>query len=154
MGRTRVFQPTVHVIVVILFAPQHAGQRLAHNPGSVGIEAWRHESRIELVGLVPPGCSIRSNRPPTDRRAAVRLPLVGSSVRRTSLSLSRTLRTVPRARSNGNARPISCPSLRAHGVLTTVNDVVVDAVLDVRSAIGLAENPLGVRLVFGEQQSA
>ncbi len=42
--------------------------------------------------------------------------------------------------------------LRVHGLLPTVDDVVVDAVLDVRAAVGHAEDALGVGLVLREQQ--
>ena len=42
--------------------------------------------------------------------------------------------------------------LRIHRVLLAVDDVVVDAVLDVGTAVGHAEDPLRVGFVLGEQQ--
>ena len=49
----------------------------------------------------------------------------------------------------GGLRPFL---LGIHGLLATVDDVVVDAILDVWAAIGDAENALGVRFVFGKEQ--
>ena len=42
--------------------------------------------------------------------------------------------------------------LRVHRVLLAVDDVVVDAVLDVGTAVGNAEDALRVGFVLGEQQ--
>ncbi len=44
------------------------------------------------------------------------------------------------------------PLLGIHDVLAAVDDVVVDAILHVRTAIGDPEDALGVRFVFGEEQ--
>ncbi len=41
---------------------------------------------------------------------------------------------------------------RVHGVLTAVNDVFVDAILDVRAGASSLENPLVIRLVLREKQ--
>src|SRR6185436_20659956 len=42
--------------------------------------------------------------------------------------------------------------LRIDGVLLAEDDAVVDAVFDVRGAVGDAEDPLGVRFVLRKQQ--
>ena len=42
--------------------------------------------------------------------------------------------------------------LGIHGVLLTLDDVVVDAILDVRSPVGDAENSLGVGFVLREKE--
>jgi hypothetical protein len=41
---------------------------------------------------------------------------------------------------------------RVDGILLTMNNVVVDAVLDVRGLVGDSIEPPAVRVVFGEQQ--
>jgi hypothetical protein len=48
-------QPAVDVVLVVLLAPQQAGQRLAHHHRAVGIERRRHHRRVEPVGLLPAG---------------------------------------------------------------------------------------------------
>ena len=47
-------QPPMHVVLVVLLAPQHPGQRLAHHHRPVGSQRRRDHRRVELVGLVAP----------------------------------------------------------------------------------------------------
>jgi hypothetical protein len=48
-------QPLVHVVVVVLLAPQHAGEGLAGDPGRVLAERLRDHGRVEGVRLRLPG---------------------------------------------------------------------------------------------------
>ena len=43
----------MHVVLVVLLAPQQPGQRLAHHPRLVGVERRRDDRRVERVGLLP-----------------------------------------------------------------------------------------------------
>ena len=45
-------QPQIDVEVVELLAPEHPGQRLAHDGGGVGADPRRREGGVELVGLL------------------------------------------------------------------------------------------------------
>ena len=47
------FEPLVQVVVVILLAPEHAGQGLAHHPGCVFRRARRCDGGVKLIRLVP-----------------------------------------------------------------------------------------------------
>ena len=50
---TALGEPLVDIIVVELLGPQHAGQRLAHHVGCIGIERRRDDRGIELVRFLP-----------------------------------------------------------------------------------------------------
>jgi hypothetical protein len=48
-------QPTVHVVLVVLLAPEHAGQRLPHHHRLVSVQRRRNDRRVELIGLAAAG---------------------------------------------------------------------------------------------------
>ena len=58
------FEPFVHVVVVELLAPQHAGQRLPHDVGLVGVQRRGNHRRVELVGFALRVCKVSSKRSP------------------------------------------------------------------------------------------
>ena len=47
-------QPQADVVIEILFRPEHAGQRLPHDKGPVGVlqYGWRSDALVEFVGLL------------------------------------------------------------------------------------------------------
>ena len=45
------FEPFVHVETEVLLAPQHPGQRLAHDAGPIFADTFRSDGVIELVRL-------------------------------------------------------------------------------------------------------
>ena len=71
-------QPAVGVELVVLLGPQHAGHRLAHDVGAVGVGAGRNARLVEGVGLA---LARRENRIElgAKRRCRRREPLVGQT---------------------------------------------------------------------------
>ena len=72
-------QPPVHVVLVVLLAPQQPGQRLAHHHRLVAGQRSRDHRRVELVGLVAPrfehAIEVRAERRfPCPASAAARRP--------------------------------------------------------------------------------
>ncbi len=131
-------QPAVHVVLVVLLAPQQAGERLAHDERLVGREHRRDDGRVELVGL----------------RAA-------RGEHRVEVDLAARLARQPHADLRAGAgrdlehvvgRALRAGAGRVHGVGRAVDHVVVDRVLGVHGGVGRTEQPLVVGLVLAEQE--
>src|SRR3989441_5897591 len=135
--------------MVELLAPEHAGHGLAHDVGLIGVERVRCDGRVELVGFLLAsqddfleslsewtGAVGRSQRGRGNLREAEPndLALAGADAQ-----------VIVR----GGFRPLL---VRVHGVTLAVDEVVVDAVLDVRAAAGSSEDALRVGLVLREQE--
>ena len=125
-------QPLVHVVVVELLAPQHARQGLAHDVGRVGVERARNDGRVELVGLVAAGLQHLVEMA-AERAVPVPLPSPRSAGRDVVKPQPNHLAFAGvdgQAIMGRGLRPVL---LRVHGLRLAVDDVVVDAVLDVRA---------------------
>src|SRR5262249_3876893 len=57
--RTAFLQPPIYIVVVELFAPQHAGQGLPRDIGLVRREYRRNDSGVERVGFLSAGLQRR-----------------------------------------------------------------------------------------------
>ena len=144
-------QPLVHVVVVELLAPHHSRQGLTHDVGRVGVEGLGNDRCVELVGLLAAGfedlfkmAAEGTGRIAIAPRGGRRRDAAEPEPNHLAFA-GRHAQVIMR----GDLRPLL---LGIHGLLAAVDDVVVDAVLDVWAAIGDAENALGVRFVFGEEQ--
>ena len=133
-------QPPVHVVLVVLLAPQQAGQRLAHHSRMVGVEGRRDDRRVERVGLL----AARGERPleaaPEGTGRGARAGGQPDADRR--------------ARPGRELEDVVGRGLRASGGVErrARHHVVVDRVLRVHRRVGDAEQPLVVGLVLAEQQ--
>ena len=135
-------QPAVHVVLVVLLAPQQPGQRLAHHHRRVGRKRRGDDRRVELVGLVAAGLQ--------------HLIEVGTQ---------RVTRCRARGQAHTDRGALARPQLqhvvgghlgaragRIDRVGVAPDDEVVDRVLDVRRGVRGAEEALVVGLVLAEQQ--
>ena len=104
---------------------------------------------VELVGLLLPGFEHVVEASPNGLALAVAL---GQRRRATSQAQPDHLAFAGLHRQPVVGRGLGARLLRVHRVRLAVDDEVVDPVLDVRAAVGHAEDPLRVRLVLGEQQ--
>ena len=134
-------EPFVGIVKEVLLAPQHPGQRLPHHTRLIFADAGRGYRLIERVGLVPallddlielaaegiPGGSVAQPQPDDGGFAGAHVELI---VR-------------------GGLGP---RLVRVDGLLPARHDIIVDPILDIRRRVGCAEQPLVVRVVFGEQQ--
>ena len=138
-------EPVVAIEEEELFAPQHAGDGLAHDVGRILTHGWRGDRLVELVGFTTPGGEDVVERLSEGlgllvrRRAreahANHLGLTGADG---DLVVCRDLRALPAG---------------VHGILAAVDDAVVDAVLHVRALVLLPrKESLVVGFVLGEQQ--
>jgi hypothetical protein len=131
------------VVLVVLLAPEHPGECLAHHQRLVGVQPLRDDGCVERVGLLAAGAQDAVERP-------AELPACPPAVRRqphanrTALA-GRKLEHMVRRR----LRP---DVLRVDRRLVALDDEVVDPVLDVRRRVGRPEQALVVRLVLAEQQ--
>jgi hypothetical protein len=136
-------QPHVDVEKEVLFAPQHPCQRLPHHIGRILVDTGRRDRPIERVSLtlarlddlIEPsterllgtGCYIAQPQPDDGGCPGADAQLV---VR-------------------GGFGP---GIVRVDRILPVSDDTVVDPIFDIGCWIGGAEEPLIVRVVFGEQQ--
>ena len=136
-------EPFVHIEEEKLFAPEHPGQRLAHDKGLIFADTRWGYGFVELIGLALAGLHDFSKA----------LEGVAHGRRRWSLSRRRMVAVFPAA----YIQLIVCRRLRSRflgvdGVVISVDHVVVDSIFDVRRGVGRAKDPLVVGLVFREQQ--
>ena len=137
--------------MVELLAPQHSRQGLSHDIGRVGIEGLGNDRCVELVSLVAAGLKNLLKMSAEGTGPIAITP--GGGRRRDAAEpepyhlafAGRHVQVIIRR----DLRPFL---LGIDGILATVDDVVVDAILDVWAAIGDAKNALGVRFVFGKEQ--
>ena len=141
LGRIAV-EPAGDVVVIELLAPDHAGERLAHDRGLVVGRARRAERGVVLVGLA--------------RAVGERAIEARAEVERGALILPREPQ--PQldggARRDGEAIParhLRAPALGVHR-RRAADDVIVDAVLRVRRLRRRPEQARGVRLVLAEEE--
>jgi hypothetical protein len=73
-------QPLVHIVVIELLGPQHAGQCLAADVGCVGAEGTGYHRGVELVGLAQAGGEDVVERTAEPARAKTRPVLPGAVV--------------------------------------------------------------------------
>ena len=136
-------QPFPDIEEIVLLAPQHPGQGLAHHVGGVGADAGRRQAAVERVGF-----------------ALARRQGIGEAVERTA---GRVRRRIGQSQADDRGLPgahrhlvvrgcLGSDLLRIDRVLSSRRDEVVDAVLDVGGRVGRAEDASVVRLVLGEEQ--
>ena len=137
------------VEVVVLLAPEHAGERLAHDAAPRRRRRRRRgDRRVELVGLAQ--ARLRTIVVEVAPNGSAPLRRRAGRVRR-----SRTIAGLPGADRQlvvrGGLGARAAPGLTAS--LLPVDDVVVDAVLDVRRLrSGVPKSRCVVGLVLGEEQ--
>ena len=141
LGRIAV-EPAGDVVVIELLAPDHAGERLAHDRGLVVGRASRAERGVVLVGLA--------------RAVGERAIEARAEVGRGALILPRE----PQPQLDGGtrrdgqaipARHLRAPALGVHR-RRAADDVIVDAVLRVRRLRRRPEQARGVRFVLAEEE--
>src|SRR5215469_15330998 len=126
-------EPFLDVETEVLFAPQHSSERLAHDLGFITVDACGSDGSIKLVCLTPAGahgfckalegvahcCRSQVTEPQPNRcfLTCVDLQLVMAG------NLGACMR-------------------RVHGILLSMNDVLVDSVFHIWTCIGSAEDPL------------
>ena len=132
-------QPAVEIEEVVLLAPQHRGQCLAHHGCLVRSRLRRRDRGVELVGLGDP----------RREQAVDVVDVLGTGGAQPELddtgALGGDLQLVEGCRLRPGAP-------RMDGIDPAAHDVLVKGVLDVRRGVGRPPQPLGVRLVLGEQQ--
>ena len=133
-------EPSIQVEVVVLLAPQHAGQRLAMHPALIVGERLRRDPLVEFVGVGDPAL---------ERLLEAAKGLIDPRGRQTEAD--------GLASAGGHVEGVVGGRLGAHlgGVdrLAAARDGVgVERVLDVRGRVGLAPETGGVALVLGEEQ--
>ena len=133
-------EPSIHIEVVVLLAPQHARQRLAVHPALVLAQRLRRDPLVELVGVGDPAleCLLEAAEgvvgPGGGQTEADGLAAAGGHVEHiVGRGLGPDLGGVDR-------------------VAAARDDVFVERVLDVRGRIGLAPETGRVALVLGEEQ--
>src|SRR5262249_29648592 len=135
-------QPRRHVVVVELFAPQQAGERLAADVAALGVERGGNHGRVELVclgdALVEDGVEVG-----TEEASGIG-PIAQAE-------LHRGLRPAgaPEAVKSGC---LGADPLWIHGVAPAVNQELVKRVLDERSIDVGARKTLEVGLVLREDE--
>ncbi len=138
-------EPGGHVVVEVLLAPEHAGERLPHHPCPVriGPHRRRRDAPVEDVRLLPPLL-----------QHPVVVPEGGRHLRRRRTS-------EPQPDGAGLAGPdgerdvrrhLGPAPGRVHRGHPAVHHGLVDSVLHVGRGIGLSPESLGVALVLGEEQ--
>jgi len=135
-------EPAGDVVVIELLAPDHAGERLAHDRGLVVGRACRAERGVVRVGLARAvGERAIESRVEVGRGALILprepQPQLGGGARRDG-------EAVP-------ARHLRAAALGVHGP-RAADDVIVDAVLRVRRLRRGPEEAHGVRLVLAEEE--
>ena len=136
-------EPFIHVETEVLLAPQHPGQRLAHDAGAIFADTFRRDGAIKLVSLAL--ATLHHFAEAVEGIAHVgRRPVTEAQTDRGSLPCSHIDLIV-----GGRF----CPGvLRVDSILLAVDYVVVDPVFDVGSPVGRAEYPLVVGLILGKEQ--
>ena len=145
------FEPAVHVVIEELLGPQHPGQGLAHDVGRVGIQRARDDAGVEFIRLLPARLH-HFVKMLAERAAAFPVGLVQGARRHGGQSQPNDLALSGRDGQAIVRRGLRPGLLRIHGVGLSVDDEVVDAVLDERRPVLAAEQPLRVGFVFREQQ--
>ncbi len=135
--------------MVELLAPQHSRQCLSHHVGRIGVEGLGNGRRVELVGFVAAGFDdlfkmSTEETGPLAITPGVRRDAAESEPYHLAFP-GRHVQVIVRR----DLRPLI---IGIDGLRATVDDVIVDAILDVGAAIGDSKNALGVRFVFGKEQ--
>ena len=134
-------QPHVDVEKVVLLRPEEPAERLAHDVGGVCARRWGREGLIELVSLVPTVVHGFVE----GRERARRLRRVGQAKPDLNRSAGSDLESIVGGRLGTLGRRVYCSAIPVH-------DKRVEGVFDVGTRVRLAEQPLGVGVVLGEQQ--
>ena len=141
---TVLVEPAPDIVVEELLAPEHARQRLAHDTRSIGREARRRDRGIKGVGLPPTRLDDRvevAEGPPRERDEVVARQPQPDPDTLTRVHGDAVMRGDLGAGLGGIDR-----------IGPAVHEIVVDRILHPGTAVGCAEDPLGVGLVFGEEQ--
>ena len=141
-------QPSIDVVVVELFRPQHTGERLPHDVLLVGVHRSRDDRGVELVGfrlaIVHDGVESAAESPVARLRARSgwgRQPK------------PQHLRLAGGHRHRIQRRRLGAGAFGIHRLLAAVHDVRVERILHVRSAISSLVEALVVGFVFREEQA-
>jgi hypothetical protein len=133
-------QPSIQIEVVVLLAPQHAGQRLAMHPALIVGQRRRRDPLVEFVGVSDPAL---------ERLLETAKGLIDPGGRQTEAD--------GLASARGHVEGVVGGRLGAHPrgvdrVAAARDGVGVERVLDVGGRIGLAPETGRVALVLGEEQ--
>lgn len=134
-------EPSIKVVIIVLFCPKHAGECLAHDVSSIAVQVARNYGCIVAVCLLTPQTQ-QIVELLAERRLRMR---VGDSHAHRALASRRYQQVV--VRGHFGARAFGVDRLG-----TTVDDGIADAVLDVRGSVRLTEKALRVGLILGEEQ--
>ena len=137
-------QPAVGVEQVVLLRPEHPGQGLAHDPRLVLAHPRRGDGGVERVGLLEALAHHGGERRAEEGRVGFRGRRGQAQAHHLGGAGGDGQRVV-----RGRLRAFA---LRVDGIGTAVQEVLVDAVLDVGRGRGDAEDPPGVGLVLREQE--
>ena len=137
------FEPAVHVVVKILFAPEQSAERLAHDVLPVRRDGVGYDGSVEIVRFA------LARGEDTVEFTVERLTAGGYRVAEPQTQGCRLARCHRRVIVGGRFRS---RFRRVHGVLCAMNDIVVDPVLDSGRAVLGAEKLLRVGFVFGEEK--
>src|SRR5439155_20213067 len=117
--------------------------------GLVGVERRRRDRRVELVGFLQARRNDVLEPFPKWAGAVGRRERRGSNLGKPEPNDLALAGADAQVIVRGGFRPLL---VRVHGVTLAVDEVVVDAVLDVRAAAGSSEDALRVGLVLREQE--
>ena len=126
-----------------MFAPQHARECLAQYVSLVRTHRRRRDGAVELVRLAT--ALLEQSVEVTERRPH----LFGIHVRQPKAHNGRLPRLHPQFVVSGHFR---AGLFGVYGAAVSMNNVIVDAVLDVLAGIGCSEDAFVVGLVFREQE--
>ena len=142
-------QPPMHVVLVVLLAPQQPRQRLAHHHRPVLPQRRGDHRRVELIGLLAPRfehpIEVRAQRLSLARHVRLRAARRRQAHANRGAVARRHLQHVI-GRDLG-PRPLRIDRLRLAG-----DDALADPILDIRRSIGNPEQTLVIGLVLAEQQ--
>ena len=136
-------QPRIAVPVVVLLGPEHAGDGLAHHVGGIRGDRGRGHRRVEGVSLPQAGGQglvevfPEGDGAPFGRRARPGRRLGGEAQPHRRRSAGADLQPVVRG-------GLGAAPLGVHGLVPALDDIVVDAVLEVRARVRVVEVELGV----------
>ena len=135
--------PLGQVEKIVLLGPQHPRQCLPHHPRRVLVDARGRYDAVELVGLM--STALQHLLETAVERIANRVGRGLGQAKANHCGLSRPhLELIVRG-GLGSLQP------RIYGFLFACDDEIVDPVLDIRSRVRRAEDPLIIGLVLREE---
>ncbi len=135
------FEPRVEIEVVVLLAPEHPGEGLAHDVRLVGAGLGRRDRPVELVGIGDARREHLVDRGAVEQGCGARAVVHADHGRSVRGDVQHVVGGRLRSRLVG-----------VHRVEAAVHDVLVERVLHVGSGVRRSEQALVVRFVLGEEE--